>query len=226
MFCVHCGASGAAAFCSSCGKSQVAETKSDPRLEVSDVDWDSSLDYDRLLRQPEARSRIAAAGKSAFRGITSEDFLAIFDAVSPIGISMQKVTDVLIPIYDKMGFNSQRCVQRSFLAPAGRTLLAVLCSMAAKSCTIANAEQDQDNADLGCRVFATIAGNVITNPGTMTATLRAIGERVDVRLDVKIAGQVYDWGRCQRLLNDMMTRIGDDLSSQMNASQSRQRRVA
>lgn len=73
MYCIHCGANGAHKFCAKCGAAQTVGEMQDQAIDspgstnyessdiiVAEILWTDTLQYDIVLRQPEARARIAA----------------------------------------------------------------------------------------------------------------------------------------------------------------------
>lgn len=212
MYCVHCGAEGAVSFCASCGQRQRADAidkdqavanssvseslstdSASPILAivVSEANWTESIQYETVLAQIEARDRISAAGRSAVEGVTSEDLLAVFDAVSPIGFSLGKFTNAILPIYDKLGIKTGHESKGIFDAPPGRVMLAVLCTLAAKSLTITDVHQDPGK----CSLSAEIPSGLITNRGKLNILIEVHQMFVSVSLATTISGQWYDWGR-------------------------------
>jgi hypothetical protein len=106
MYCIHCGADGAAAFCSKCGISQNLPASSSesgktitPATDViAKKNWATSLDYHRLLACEEPRQRIVAASKRSQPGVTGEDVLAILDAASITKVSLSHCRQRLPPM--------------------------------------------------------------------------------------------------------------------------------
>ncbi len=239
MYCVHCGASGAIAFCATCGKRQPtasdneSTTHSDPVETIIDAmlvdvdqhdagaDWVDSLDYELVLRQDCVRQRLAAAGRDAPAGLTSDDLLSIFDAVSPIGISLGKLNEALLPIYDKMGLKVQRTAMVLFAAPAGRVLAAALSAMASLSLEIKEVRQQPD----ACACIAKIPSGLMTQKGELMISIQR-GEHIEVRVGSKIAGQLYDWGRSTRLIDQLIVEVSRDLNEQSPGKRTAFRRVA
>ncbi len=236
MFCVHCGAEGAAVFCPACGRRQSAEdsrpaSKAQPQLHDPDADdgilealvvESDSFQYETLLADAEARERIAAAGRVAPQGVTSEDLLAVFDAVSPIGISLGKLTTAIVPIYDKLGIKTSRHSQGIFDAPPRCVMLAVLCTLAAKGMVVAKVHQDTDK----CSLIADIPPGLITNRGQMAILIAAHDAYVQVSFATTISGQWYDWGKSERMMDDLFASIRADLTDQQHGQEPRYRRVA
>ncbi len=232
MFCVHCGAEGAATFCPLCGLHQQATDRSmPPQLESGYGDeeivealvaWPESIQYETLLGDSEVRERIAAAARHATAGVTGEDLLAVFDAVSPIGFSLGKLTTAILPIYDKLGIKTQRQSQGIFDAAPGRVMLAVLCTLAAKSLVIAEVHQDADR----CSLIADIPSGLITNRGQLAILIEMNQKYVQLSLATTISGQWYDWGKSQRMMDELFSAVHADLTEQQRGQAPRYRRVA
>ena len=234
---------GAGTFCAACGQRQdvdrkgqfepdVAETDfSDPDNSLSkperstvqsSICWTESIQYDRVLANPEPRERISSAGQRAIGGVTGDDLLAIFDAVSPIGFSLGKFTNAILPIYDKLGIKTDHESQAIFDAPPGRVMLAVLCTMAAKSLAIADVRQEPHQ----CSLSAKIPSGLITNRGKLHVLILVHDLYVRVSLATTISGQWYDFGKSKRLIDEMFDEIHCDLTSQQLGRPPRYRRVA
>ena len=241
MFCVHCGADGAVKFCARCGKSQASDNSqavtgdeipsgpvdvpklADPaELVELHVPWTETLDYANLLSQDEPRERIASAAKMAENNLSGDDFLAVLDAVSPIGVSWSKLTGAIVPIFDKLGFHTSQQSQGLFDASPGRVLLAALCTLASRSLTI----RDVHQGDNECSVVADIPLGIITNPGQLVAIFELAGPAVAVSLSTRIKGQWYDWGKSKRMIDDIYAGIQFDLTRQRQGTLSPFRRVA
>lgn len=243
MYCIHCGADNAATFCAACGQRQSVDSKvhfesdvveadvsnSEPSSSSSDgstaqssICWTESIQYETVLASPEPRERILAAGRRASKGVTGDDLLAVFDAVSPIGFSLGKFTNAILPIYDKLGIKTDRESQAIFDAPPGRVMLAALCTLAAKSLAIADVCQDPGK----CSLSAEIPSGLITNRGKLHVLISVHDLYVRVSLATTISGQWYDFGKSKRLIDEMFEAIQGDLTSQQSGRPSKYRRVA
>ncbi len=237
MYCVHCGADGAETFCAACGRRQQPDNQlrsgsNVPQSDTGDseahchelapIAWTESIQYETVLANSEARQRISAAGQKGRKGVTGEDLLAIFDAVSPIGISLEKLTNAILPIYDRMGIKTNRDSQAIFDAPPGRVLLAVLCTLAAKSLTIEKVCQDLNS----CAFSAEIPSGLITNRGMLQVLILVEEQCVRVSIGITISGQWYDFGKSKRLIDEMLAAIHGDITTQQMGHPPRYRRVA
>ena len=176
-------------------------------------DWTMQLNYETLLSVPAARARIAASSRGASIGLTSQDLLAIFDAVSPVGISLEKLNTALLPIYDKLGIKTLRWAQDRFVAPPGRVLLALLCVMARESLIVTEVQQDVDL----CQMAVDIPSSLVTNQGQLFVLLQADTSGVYLEMRTRIPGQLVDFGISKRLIQTILTGIAADLQQQLSA---------
>lgn len=223
MYCVHCGADGAAAYCRQCGKSQDADTPIVASLSPARPDaWSQQLQYRPLLEYDEPRARIRAASKQAKRGVSGDDVLAVLDAVIPSPIALSKVTHVMVPIVDRLGIRTQNELQAVWQAEPGRVLLGFVCSLATKSLDVSDVEQ----AAAECTLSAKLPLGILTNPGMVTAKFETHSGWVRGSFLITIAGQWYDWGKSKRLLEELVAGINHDLAGQTGDAQVRYQRVA
>ena len=240
MYCIHCGAEGAATFCARCGRPQHDDKslKTNPHglpgeavdREPSQRDpegqdmlgWTRSIQYETVLASPEARRRIAAAGRGASKGVTGDDLLAIFDAVSPIGFSLEKLTHAILPIYDRLGIKTDREVHKIFNAPPGRVMLAVICALAAKALAIADVCQDATR----CSFSAAIPAGLITNRGKLHVLMSVEEQGIRVSIAATISGQWYDFGKSQGLIDEMFASVQTNLTDQQLEHPEKDQRVA
>jgi hypothetical protein len=162
------------------------------------------------------------AGRTAVEGVTGDDLLAIFDAISPIGFSLGKFTHAILPVYDKLGIKTGLQSQAVFEAPPGRVMLAVLCTLAAKSLTIANVHQDPVN----CSLSAEIPSGLFTNRGKLHILIEVHETHVSLSLSTTISGQWYDWGKSKRMIDEIHQAVHRDLTSQQSGRPPRYRRIA
>jgi hypothetical protein len=206
------------------GQTDICDSGSGPEAShlPKSVCWTESLQYDVVLASPEPRKRISAASRDARKGVTGEDLLAVFDAVSPIGFSLGKLSNAILPIYDKLGIKIDRESQALFDAPPGRVILAVLCTLATKSLAIADVRQDSSR----CSLSADLPWGLMTNPGKLHALIMADDPYIRVSIAMRISGQWYDFGKTKRLIDEMFEAIHGDLISQQSGRPSGYRRVA
>ncbi len=185
------------------------------------AEWTQELNYQAVLSATDARKRIAAAGWGVTPGLTADDLLAIFDAVSPIGVSLQKLNGALLPIYDKIGIKTLRWARGSFIAPPGRVLLALMCVLAKNSLEVAEVHQEVQQ----CGLTVKIPSSLYTNQGQLLVLLRHESTMVQMEIRTRILGQYFDWGKSKRLIDHLFSGIQADLTQQLGVAP-QSRRVA
>lgn len=200
MYCFHCGASGVAAFCPSCGQDQslASHSKYETIVETT-LAWSESINYECIIAQPEVRQHLSAVRPRGMRGLSGEDLLSVFDAISPIGFSLGKLTSAVLPIYDKLGIKTQHQSEAEFQVPAGRLMLAALSSLACKSLTIDAVEQGANQ----CLLISKIPSGLITNRGQLSILLERSNTAVRVVMSTTLSAQLYDWGKSKRLQQEL-----------------------
>lgn len=224
MFCSECGAKASGKFCWQCGSKIVAGgaapsgggpvvEKDEEPLEViyedGPVDWTDEIRYDRLLAIPEIRERIAASGKGFRPGVSGEQFLALFDALVPTGVSLEKLCVALQPISGSLGFKTGKSESRTFAVPAGRLLVATLCRLAAQGLALKKVDQ----ASNGCTLRATIPSSLWSLSGEMVVSVER-GHGISIlAATTDVAGQLFDWGHSQRLLNGLFDGVAQELGA-------------
>jgi len=207
MYCSHCGAQAGGNFCSACGTRLLA-VDTDDITSAASLDWTEEIDYERLARDPHVRGQLAAAAGRARPGLTGEQLLAVVDVCVPTGVSLGKLTEALLPIYDRMGIRTGTESNLAMSVPPGRALLAVLCGLVARGMELSGVEQQPD----GCLLTAAVPSTVFSNRGEIAVTVAQHGGAIEIHAAVKIIGQLYDWGKSKRLLEDFFQELRRELA--------------
>jgi hypothetical protein len=82
-------------------------------------------------------------------------------------------------------------------------LLAVLAFLAASAMPIVDVADTNANS----LIQAVLPSNLLTMKGRIIVTLRADGRRVQLEAATKIPGQMYDWGRSNRILANLFQAV-------------------
>jgi hypothetical protein len=203
MFCSHCGAEASGNFCSSCGSRL---TSSDGASLVPGA-WQEECRYQVLLHFPEVRDLIAKHAAKSQKGMTGEQILGLFDkAFKPIdGVSLTTVASIAIPIYSHLGVETgkQRTAFTSY--PIGKTVVAIVCSLARYGRTLKQVHQGED----GCVLEAVLPSDIWSFEGQLVISVQRTEEWTQVEAATKIPGQLYDWGKSNQCLDQLF----DDLES-------------
>lgn len=195
MFCHQCGAKAHGNFCTACGTRLGApEREPEPLLQ----DWSDEIRYEVLLRQPEVRDLIARHAAQSKKRVSGEEFLELCDKafIPIIGVSVAKIGAIALPLYARLGIKTGKTLQDRFEAPAGKLLVAALCSMARNGQTLQKVEQGED----GCLLNAKLPSDIWSFAGDILLTVERKENGTRVEAATVIKGQLYDWGKSKRIL--------------------------
>jgi hypothetical protein len=211
MFCSECGVQAEGKFCWSCGKPllQGGLPSITPNSDIAKsppCDWTELTDCQSLVAIPEVRERIAQHAAKAKKRFTGEDFLAVCDKVfAPMsgGVPLALIAKIAQPIAERLGLKTGKTRSERMVERPGTVIVAVLCSLAQ------NAQQIREatSATNGCTITASIPSDMWSLNGDLVVTVRAEGKITVVESGLTIPGQMYDWGKCNRVLD----RLFDEL---------------
>ncbi|WP_291204145.1 hypothetical protein [Hyphomonas sp.] len=220
MFCTQCGKAAASehVFCAGCGTKLLRETGAAPVGPIAAVsepatapvteatsweDWRETTNYRVVLGHPEVKALIADAAKVSKAGMTGDEFLKlaqpILDASGSGGVPMKLIAEIATPLYAKMGVKTGKDAKNGYATTYGRTLGAILCSLASRNQTLVAVHEGTD----GCVVQAEIPSSMTTWKGKLSLTLERKAEGTLVSSAVVFEGQSSDWGRSKRILDDL-----------------------
>lgn len=213
MFCSECGKQARGKFCSHCGARLDADggaghgddAGGDDSQELLRGDWSQVVDYDQLLRYAEVRERIALAAAEATAGLTGEQFVeACEKALKPLGLApvpLAAIVKFAQPLHAKLGVKTGKRREQLFDLPPGVVLTGVLCSLARHGQQVKATQSHPD----GSTITAELPSDVFALAGTMTVTVRRSGAGTAVEASTHIPGQMFDWGKSQRRLEQLLS---------------------
>lgn len=205
MFCAQCGVKGGGNFCTACGTRLAAPEPGPPMPltapPVPTGDWRGEFRYEVLMQHPEVRDLVARHAAAARAGMTGEQFLDLCDkAFSPIpGVSMSAVAGIAMSIYAKMGVQTGQSRKAVQPTPIGQTIVSTVCSLARHGRTLKQVHQGDD----GCVVEAVIPSDIWSFAGELVITIRPVPRGTLVQAATKIPGQLYDWGKSRKCLEQL-----------------------
>jgi hypothetical protein len=212
MYCSECGKRAPGKFCWSCGAPLVANASEDGRQkepdlkepDLVDIDWTRLTNYEALLRVPEVRKRIAQHAAMCKAKFSGEQFLECCDKVlTPLtgGVPMTLIASIAQPISEKLGLKMSKTRSGRMPEPVGRIIVAVLCSLARSGQKLGQVVQVEN----GCTLHAAMPSDMWSLKGDLVVAVRAEGNLTLVEAGLTIPGQVYDWGKSQRALNQLFS---------------------
>lgn len=202
MFCHQCDAKVDGDYCSDCGAKQIiAEGGS----ETLPQDWADEIRYEVLLQRPDVRELIARYASQSKRHMSADDFLELCDkAFVPLtGVSLAKIAEIVQPVYAALGIKTGKMRKEIFAKPAGKVLVATICSLARHGQTLDRVEQGQD----GCLLKAILPSDIWSFKGDLVITIERQKQGTSVEAVAVIKGQLFDWGKSKRILRELFDDI-------------------
>lgn len=209
MFCSECGSEATGKFCWSCGKplrqpeSQTTDA-SDIEVITLTEDWSGLTDCQALLAVPEVRSRIERHAALATTKFSGEDFLQVCDSLfSPLtgGVPLTLIAKFTQPISNKLGLKTGKKRQEQVSERFAVVIVSILCSLAQNGQKLLGIE----STGSGSTLRATIPSDMWSINGELLIAVRREFDATLVEADVIIAGQIYDWGKSNRVLSRLFS---------------------
>ena len=210
LFCSECGKPARGKFCSDCGAplatpAAVVERLPGELVPVEIVsaelvpDWDREVQYETILKFPGVRDTIERHARQSPKRMTGEQFLALADKLVPLGVSYEGLAAVVQPISARLGLKTGKQRAEQVPAPVGRVLVRALCSLARHGQTLRSVTQAAD----GCLLEAALPSDLLTLEGDLLVSVRRCGSHAEVTGATRIAGQLFDWGKSNRCLDQL-----------------------
>ncbi len=203
MYCHRCGAEVHGLYCSHCGTRVLSDSAATP----PERGWIDEIRYDVLLRHSDVRELIARYAARSPQRMSAEDFLELCDkAFVPVaGVSLVKVCAMTQPISAALGVKTGKRRKEFFTVPAGKVLVAVLCSLARHGQPIDTVEQGID----GCLLKAVLPSDIWSFEGEFLVTVQRLDQGTSVEAATHVRGQLFDWGKSGRAIRTLFNDISD-----------------
>jgi hypothetical protein len=127
--------------------------------------------------------------------------LALADKLVPLGVSLEGLAGVAQPLYAKLGVKTGKQRAQHVPAPVGQVLVRALCSLARHGQTLRGVTQAAD----GCLLEATLPSDVFALEGDLMVSVRRAGSQAEVSGATRIPGQLFDWGKSHRCLDELFS---------------------
>lgn len=200
MYCHNCGNKVIGNYCSNCGTKIKDENSSN-----APTNWALEQNFDELIKYPEVRALISAYAEKSSKSLSSKEFLSLVDlAFVPIGgLSLKKLTDVIVPVYQKLGISTGKSAKEKFNQPVQLVIVKSLCSLAINGYPL----ESSDKAINGLVLTAKIPSDMWTWGGNILITIEDFSSYTEVNVDAKIKGQLYDWGKSKGVIKKIFSDI-------------------
>jgi hypothetical protein len=164
--------------------------------------WWQEHRYEELLQYSDVRQAIVEHARQAPKGLSAEEFLKHCDAIfKPMGpIPMTSVAAIIVPMYASWGIEMKRTRSQTFAHPVGKTIVAVLCSLARTGRKLKEVHQGED----GCIVEALLPSDMWSWEGEILVTIQRASHGSHVSAATRVPGSLFDWGKSSKCLDDLM----------------------
>ena len=167
------------------------------------ADWQNQTDYETLLRNPEVRDLLAKQKPAATR-LTGEQFIESFGKILKSPIPLAPAMGIMQDVYGRLGVHTGKTRTERYRRPVGRVIVSALCALAPAGYKV----QDVHQATDGCMLICGIPSDMFSLAGQLLVTILREAEGASVHADVRIEGQLFDWGKSKRCLDQLFSGIG------------------
>ncbi|HVT28858.1 MAG TPA: zinc ribbon domain-containing protein [Lacipirellulaceae bacterium] len=200
MYCSECGQPAQGKFCSQCGAPLITRRAAADAILVEIVpDWDHEVSYETILKYPGVRETIERHAQQAPKRLSGEKFLQLAEKLMPTGVPLEELMAVVQPLYARLGIKTGKERIEELSVPVGKVIVRALCSLARHGQLLRSITQATD----GCLFEATLPSDMFALEGSLLVSVRRSGSRTEVRSATCIEGQLYDWGKSKRSLNQL-----------------------
>jgi hypothetical protein len=98
-----------------------------------------------------------------------------------------------------MGINTGKSRRQVLARPAGTTVVAALCSLARHGRALQQVHQGED----GCVLEATLPSDLWSFGSDLVISIKRVPGGTEVEAATNILGQLFDWGKSKRCLNQL-----------------------
>ena len=169
--------------------------------------WKTESDLNRFLKNKEVKTIIRNVIKTSKQSISADEFLKRADVlVTPItGLSLKKTADIVLPIYKRLGIRTGKSQIGFYQSTIQEIVLKVLCSLAKNDYPLTKVEQAND----GVIILAEIPSDMKTFGGEIIIAIQEQDNTIQVNIDAKIKGQLYDWGKSKSAVKKIQKDIAE-----------------
>ncbi|QCX00388.1 hypothetical protein FGM00_09785 [Aggregatimonas sangjinii] len=188
-YCPECNETIAGNYCPECGTKSITKNENDSPAADS---WREEKDFRKLVKNPEVQAYLIRFSGKSERALSAKEFLKRIDQVfaPTTGISLEKLMDVMVPVYKKIGIKTGKSRTDTFDYTIQEVLLKVLCSLVKRNLSL----QSVHEANNGVVLVAEIPSSMKTFGGELVVSLEEGPEKTKVTAAAQIKGQLFDWG--------------------------------
>jgi hypothetical protein len=162
--------------------------------------------YAVLLYFPEVRDQLARV-KPGRKKMTGEEWLGLCEqAFKPMmhGIPLKTVATISAAINTKLGIKTGKSRTAKLDEPTGQVMVDVLCALAKQPWPLTEVHQGES----GCVFEASLPSDLWSLEGQVVVTVERTDAKTRVEAATNIPGQLYDWGKSKRCLDQLFGDLG------------------
>mgnify|MGYP000684047336 FL=1 len=204
LFCPKCEIKIEGNFCSECGTEGASlNVKKRPPA----TNWREENDLGKIIKNPDVQVFIKRFSNESQRSISAEEFLKKMDTLflPSTGVSLKKLTDVVVPIYTKLGIKTGKSKTEHFEYSIQEVLLKLLCSLVKHKYPLHEVQEVHN----GILLIAGIPSSMKTFGGDIIISIEKLAAKTSVRVDAKIKGQLFDWGESKSVIKNLFADIDE-----------------
>jgi hypothetical protein len=161
-------------------------------------DWQDEIVYDTLVHNPQVRDILARQIPPASH-MTGEDLLEAWGKINKSPISLVPAAGIAQEINSRLGVHTGKSRSGHYPRPIGEVIVSALCVLARDGYSVKEARQASD----GCILICTLPSDMFSLAGSLVIDFRRDLTGVSVTATTRIEGQLMDWGKSNRILDDL-----------------------
>ena len=165
--------------------------------------WSLEKDYETLINYPEVRDLVAKSARKSHKNSSAQEFLESVDFAFKLrtGFSLKTLSDVIVPIYQKIGMSTGKSAIKTVSLTVSEVIVKTLCSLVKSGYPLKATER----ASNGLILIARIPSDMWTWGGDLLITIEELNLKTRIAIDIKIKGQLYDWGKSKSVIKKMLS---------------------
>lgn len=202
MYCPNCGEKEGGNYCSKCGEALSGGRSHD----LNETDWRFETNYSTLLRIAEVRDLISLSAKKNSKNMLIDEWFDLFGGpLKPLtgGVPIGKLAAISLPIANRLGISIEKKRSAEISFPVGKSIVSLLCLFAELALKVVRVEQAED----GCIIEATVPSDLWSWEGVILIVVQRREKGTSVDATISIKGQMFDFGKSERLLDKLFSHI-------------------
>ncbi len=135
--------------------------------------------------------------------MTGEEFGESFGKILKLPVALGPVMTIMQEVYGRLGVHTGKTRSELYHRPVGQVMVFALCALARGGYKLQDVRQASD----GCMMIHEIPSDMFSLAGQLLVTIQRVPGGASVHADTHIEGQLYDWGKSKRCLDQLFNGI-------------------